>query len=141
MGRQVNQKGLWAAGPRKDQAGRPSHQAQAHFLQPTNPKSPIQAELIHPDPDPDHQLQVHLVLPQTIKLPFAEKTYSVFSPVVFLEWVWVKIKPPENHRLSLFPTRVPFWGCRSFDPQPSVLSFPLLLFFFSESLFRWFSYM
>ena len=34
-------------------------------------------------------------------------------------WVWVKIKPPKNHRFySLVPfTRVPFW-VPVFDPQP-----------------------
>ena len=34
--------------------------------------------------------------------------------------VWVKIKPPGDHRFgSMFPlTRVPFWGYPIFDPQP-----------------------
>ena len=37
-----------------------------------------------------------------------------------LKWVWVKIKPPENHRFwFMLPlTRVPFW-VPVFDPQPN----------------------
>ena len=37
-----------------------------------------------------------------------------------LRWVWVKIKPPGDHRFwSMLPfTRIPFW-VHSFDPQPN----------------------
>ena len=40
-----------------------------------------------------------------------------------LIWVWVKIKPPGDHKFSLFfpSSRVPFW-VPTFDPQP----FPVL---------------